>query len=70
MAMPLADQGLLQAFFDVAEKEGLYVEEIYEEDADGVTREWAKEKDGGRGNVIERKRWITVARLQRRSEKK
>lgn len=50
----------------MAEEEGLYVEEIYEEDADGVRREWAKEKDGGTENVTERKRWLTIARLRRR----
>lgn len=55
----------LAAFFDVAEEEGLHVEEIYEEDCDGIRREWVKEKDGGRENVTERKRWLTIARLRR-----
>ncbi|KAL1297070.1 hypothetical protein AAFC00_004657 [Neodothiora populina] len=57
----------LAAFFHVAEEEGLGVVEIYEEDANGVRREWAKEKDGGRENVTERKRWLTIARLKRNS---
>lgn len=56
----------LAVFFDVAEEEGLAVEDIYEEDANGVRREWEKEKDGGRENVTERKRWLTIARLYRK----
>jgi nicotinamide N-methyltransferase len=56
----------LAAFFDVAEENGLEVEEIYEEDEDGVRREWAKEKDGGRENVTERKKWLMISRLRRR----
>ena len=56
----------LAAFFDVAIEEGLEVEDIFEEDADGVKREWANEKDGGRENPTERKRWLVVARLRRR----
>ena len=58
----------LAAFFDVAEEEGLEMEEIYEEDEDGLRREWVKEKDGGRENVTERKRWLTIARIRRRKE--
>lgn len=57
----------LAAFFEVAEEEGLCVEEIYEEDANGVRRPWVKEKDGGREDVTERKRWLTIARLRRRT---
>lgn len=56
----------LAAFFDVADDEGLQLEEIYEEDSNGVRRDWAKEVDGGRENVTERKRWLTIARLRRR----
>lgn len=59
----------LAAFFDVAEGEGLCVVEIYEEDADGVRREWVKEKDGGREDVTERKRWLTIARMMRKEER-
>lgn len=57
-------RGKLAAFFDVAEEQGLCVEEIYEEDADGVRRNWVKEKYGGREDVTERKRWLTIARLR------
>ncbi|KAK3684465.1 hypothetical protein LTR37_020242 [Vermiconidia calcicola] len=56
----------LASFFQIAEEEGLEVEEIYEEDAEGVRREWAKERDGGRENVTERKRWLVIAVLKRR----
>lgn len=58
----------LAMFFDVAVEEGLQVDEIYEEDADGERREWVKEKDGGRENVTERKRWLTIAILRRASK--
>ncbi|CAD0090934.1 unnamed protein product, partial [Aureobasidium vineae] len=54
----------LAAFFDVAAEKGLEVQEIYEEDAEGVRREWVKEKDGGRENVTERKKWLTIAILR------
>lgn len=56
----------LAAFFDVALEEGLVVEEIYEEDANGKRREWIKEKDGGREDVTERKKWLAIAILRRR----
>jgi nicotinamide N-methyltransferase len=55
----------LAAFFDVAVEKGLEVQEIYEEDAEGTRREWVKEKDGGRENVTERKKWLTIAILRR-----
>lgn len=58
----------LAMFFDVAVEEGLQVDEIYEEDADGVRREWEREKDGGRENVTERKKWLTIAILRRASK--
>ena len=57
----------LAAFFDVAEEQGLEVEEIYEEDSAGVKREWKKERDGGAENHTERKRWLVIAMLKRRS---
>lgn len=56
----------LAAFFDVAEEEGLAMEEIYEEDAEGTRREWVKERDGGREDHTERKKWLVIARLKRR----
>jgi nicotinamide N-methyltransferase len=55
----------LAAFFDVASETGLEVQEIYEEDAVGIRREWVKEMDGGRENVTERKKWLTIAVLRR-----
>lgn len=58
----------LAAFFDVALEKGLEVQDIYEEDAEGTRREWVKEKDGGRENVTERKKWLTIAILRRAKE--
>ena len=58
----------LAAFFDVAVEKGLEVQEIYEEDAEGNRREWLKEKDGGRENVTERKKWLTISILRRGKE--
>lgn len=55
----------LAAFFDIALDKGLEVQEMYEEDAEGSRREWLKEKDGGRENVTERKKWLTIAILRR-----
>jgi len=59
----------LAAFFDVALEKGLEVQDIYEEDAEGTRREWVKEKDGGRENVTERKKWLTIAILRRANQK-
>ncbi|TKA30989.1 hypothetical protein B0A50_01957 [Salinomyces thailandicus] len=56
----------LAAFFHVAVELGLVVEEIYEEDADGVRREWVTERDEGREDPTERKKWLVIARLRRR----
>lgn len=44
---------------------GLEVEEIFEMDADGKRRKWEVEVDGGRENIGERKKWLTVARIRR-----
>ncbi|KAF1935944.1 hypothetical protein EJ02DRAFT_459934 [Clathrospora elynae] len=52
-------------FEDVVPQEGLEVEEIYEMDADGQRRPWAKERDGGTENIGERKKWLVVARIRR-----
>lgn len=54
----------LAAFFDVATEEGLEIEEIYEEDANGTRREWVKERDGGTEDVLGRKKWLVIARLK------
>ena len=55
----------LASFFDVAQEEGLEVEEIYEEDSEGVTREWRSTRDDGSKDFTERKRWLVIARLKR-----
>lgn len=55
----------LATFFNVAVEEGLEIEEIYEEDAEGVQREWLKERDGGKEDVTGRKKWLVIARLKR-----
>lgn len=52
-------------FEEVVSQQGLEVEEIYEMDADGGRRPWAKERDGGAENIGERKKWLVVARLRR-----
>jgi len=52
-------------FEDVVPQHGLEVEEIYEMNAEGQRRPWAKERDGGREDVGERKKWLVVARLRR-----
>lgn len=57
----------LSNFFDVAVEYGLEVEDIYEEDAEGETRPWAKERDGGTEHHRERKRWQVIAQLKRRA---
>lgn len=58
----------LAAFFDVAIEEGLDVEEIYEEDAEGNRRAWVPERDDGAEDHTERKKWLVIARLRRRSQ--
>ncbi|KAF4552917.1 Lysine methyltransferase-like protein 3 [Elsinoe fawcettii] len=55
----------LAAFFDTAVECGLVVEEIYEENAEGLRRPWEKERDGGREDHTERKKWLAVAILRR-----
>lgn len=58
----------LAQFFNVIEPQGLEVEEIYEEDVEGLRREWMRERDGGREDVTGRKRWLVIARLRRRRD--
>ncbi|KAF2175672.1 hypothetical protein K469DRAFT_723874 [Zopfia rhizophila CBS 207.26] len=56
------------AFFEeVVPETGLEIGEIYEMDADGKRREWAKERDGGREDVSGRKKWLVVAWLRRKA---
>jgi predicted nicotinamide N-methyase len=52
-------------FEEVVPAQGLEVEEIYEMDADGQRRPWAKERDGGQEDMGERKKWLIVSRLRR-----
>ena len=56
----------LAPFFDVAENEGLQVDSIEEVDVAGNKRPWAKERDAGKEDVTDRKRWLVVAKLKRR----
>ncbi|KAK4955464.1 hypothetical protein LTR66_013426 [Elasticomyces elasticus] len=53
-------------FFDMAEKEGLGVEEIWEEHAEGHKREWSRElRRGGEEDVWERNKWVVCAVMKR-----
>lgn len=52
-------------FEEVVPQEGLAIEEIFEMDANGERRPWAKERDGGTENMGERKKWLVLARLKR-----
>lgn len=58
----------LAGFFEEAVARGLDIEDIYEEDAKGVRREWSPERDGGREDHTERKRWLVIAVLKRRHQ--
>ncbi|KAH6633705.1 putative methyltransferase-domain-containing protein [Boeremia exigua] len=55
---------LVPFFEEVAPQQGLEVEDIFEMDADGARRPWATERDGGREDIGERKKWLVVARLR------
>lgn len=55
----------LAAFFTEAQAQGLVIEDIYEEDAEGTRRAWQEERDGGTENVTERKKWLVISRLRR-----
>lgn len=57
----------LAPFFTVAVEQGLELEEIFEEDGEGNRREWQTERDGGREDPTERKKWLVIATLKRRS---
>lgn len=52
-------------FEEVVPAQGLAVDEIFEMNADGKRRSWALERDGGREDIGERKKWLVVARLKR-----
>lgn len=53
-------------FEEVVPAQGLEVEDIFEMNANGQRRPWASERDGGREDIGERKKWLVVARLKRR----
>lgn len=54
----------LAAFFDIATQAGLETEQIWERDADGNEREWAREREDK-----EKNRWMIVAILKRRDSR-
>jgi pimeloyl-ACP methyl ester carboxylesterase len=57
----------MASFFEETVPEvGLEIEDIYEMNAEGKRLAWARERDGGRENIGERKKWLVVARLRRR----
>ena len=56
----------LASFFDTALEKGLEVSRIYERDVNGCERAWERGRDGGREDVMGRKRWLVVAVLKRR----
>lgn len=56
----------LANFFEVAVENGLEADEMYEEDDQGTRREWLPERDGGRENHTERKKWLVICILKRR----
>jgi hypothetical protein len=53
-------------FEETVPEQGLAVEDIFEMKADGTRRAWAKERDGGREDIGDRKKWLVVARLKRK----
>ncbi|KAF2742748.1 hypothetical protein M011DRAFT_411941 [Sporormia fimetaria CBS 119925] len=56
---------LVPFFEEVAPSVGLEVEDILEMDAEGRRRAWKTERDGGREDIGERKKWLVLARLRR-----
>lgn len=52
-------------FEEVVPQQGLEVDEIYEMDARGQRRPWAKQRDGGTEDVGERKKWLVLAQIRR-----
>ena len=51
------------SFFDIAAQAGLETEHIWERDADGIEREWVRERSG---DATGRNRWLVVAILKRK----
>jgi hypothetical protein len=56
---------MAEFFEEIVPEVGLVVDMIFEMNAEGVQRAWAKERDGGREDIGERKKWLVVARLRR-----
>jgi hypothetical protein len=52
-------------FVEMVPNSGLEIEEIFEMDAEGKRRAWAEQRDGGREDIGERKKWLAIARLRR-----
>jgi nicotinamide N-methyltransferase len=50
----------------VADEHGLEPDEIYEEDDQGVRREWIPERNNGFEDHTERKKWLVISRLKRK----
>lgn len=57
---------LVPFFEEVVPQQGLEVEELFEMDANGARRPWAKQRDGGREDIGERKKWLVVSKIRRR----
>lgn len=55
----------LAPFLGITVDKGLEIEDIWERDCDGHERAWIKERDGGREDVTERKKWLVLAILRR-----
>ena len=56
----------LVSFFDIAAQAGLETETIWERDADGNERDWARERNGGQEDATGRNKWLVIAILKRK----
>jgi nicotinamide N-methyltransferase len=56
----------LASFFELAEEQGLVPDEVYEEDDQGNRREWLPERNNGYEDHTERKKWLVIAKMQRK----
>ena len=54
----------LVSFFDIAAQAGLETDQIWERDADGNEREWARERNGGQEDG--RNKWLVIGILKRK----
>ena len=57
----------VSAFFDVAACAGLVTEEIWECDVEGQERSWDPRRGSGKEDIGERKRWLVIAILKRKT---